>query len=535
MIINMKRLHFALIPIIVLLTACNLAVTTPVSVVIQPTRNYVNISQPPTLRPNPTATRLINVIPTNTVEAPPDTPEPTVSPFDCGVEAVGEHIQHEVVANIDYAGKTVQVSQEIQYRNDEQVALAEIVFAVEPNAYEGAFALESVALNGNEPFHSLDRNRLTVRLPVTLNPGCMARVQLQFALTVPRIGIGTTSFKGFFGYNERQLNLGHWLATPATRMNGEWLLHDAQSIGEQNVLEQSNWEVQLNVSGASRMVIAAPGIVEERGENQWHYTLNSARDFTISMSPNWVISENTSSRGTRIQVYHFGDTVRTVEGVQVNGASHALTIATQAFEQYESLFGIYPYQRFMVVQGDFPDGMEFSGLVFVSTNWFYSFEGGIQNYLSMITIHEVSHQWWYARVGNDSAYAPWLDEAFSTYSEYIYIEEYYPQLRDWWWSFRVAWLNPQGNVDGDVYQFESGRDYINAVYLRGVQMLHNIREDIGTEEFFDLLANYTQTSSGQVATPEDFWSLMTEEQLLATAETRASFLANPEIVLVEDE
>lgn len=531
MIICMKRLYFALIPIIVILTSCNLATTTPVPVVIQPTRNYVNISQPPTRIPNPTATRLINVIPTNTVEAPPDTPEPTVSPFDCGAEAVGEHIQHEVVANIDYGAKTAQVSQEISYRNDEQVALAEIVFAVEANAYEGAFSLESVALNSNEPFHTLDRNRLTVRLPITLNPGCVARVQLQFALTIPRIGTGATSFKGFFGYSERQLNLGHWLATPATRMNGEWLLHDAQRIGEQNVLEQSNWSVQLNVTGANSMVIAAPGIVEEIGENQWHYTFNSARDFPVSMSPNWVISENTSNRGTRIQVYHFGDTVRTVEDVQVNGASHALTIATQAFEQYESLFGAYPYQRFMVVQGDFPDGMEFSGLVFVSTNWFYSFEGGIQNYLSMITIHEVSHQWWYARVGNDSAVDPWLDEAFSTYSEYIYIEEYYPQFREWWWSFRIAWFNPQGNVDSDVYQFESGRDYINAVYLRGVQMLHNIREDIGTEEFFDLLANYTQTTSGQVATPEDFWSLMTEEQLLATAETRASFLANPDIVL----
>ena len=534
MIINMKRYYFALIPIIFILTSCNLAATTPVPVVVQPTRNYVNISQPPTNRPPPTATRLINSIPTASPEPFTDTPEPTVSPFDCGVELIGEHSQHEVVANVDYATKTIQVSQEVRYRNDEQVALAEIVFAVEPNAYEGAFALESIALNGVEPFHSLNRNRLTVRLPVTLNPGCVARVQLQFSLTIPRIGIGGASFKGFFGYSERQLNLGHWLPTPAPRFNEEWLLHDAQTIGEQNVLEQADWDVQLNVTGATTMIIAAPGTVEETGENQWHYVFNSARDFPVSMSPNWVISENTSTSGTVIQLYHFGDTIRTVEGNQVNGAAHALTIATQAFEQYESLFGAYPYDRFMVVQGDFPDGMEFSGLVYVSTNWFYSFEGGIQNYLSMITIHEVSHQWWYARVGNDAAYAPWLDEAFSTYSEYIYIEEYYPQLRDWWWSFRVAWFNPQGNVDSNVYQFETGRDYINAVYLRGVQMLHNLREDLGTEDFFNLLASYTVAADGQVATPELFWSLMTEEQLATTAETRAGFLANPDIAL-EDE
>lgn len=531
---RMNRLYFALIPIIFVLTSCNLAATTPVPVVVNPTLNYVNISQPATTIPEPTASRVINTIPTNTPELAPDTPEPTISPYSCGVAQEGEHIQHNVVANIDYAEKTVQVSQEIQYRNDEQVALAEIVLATEPHAYDGGFLLERIDLNGAEPFYTLDRNRLTVRLPVTLNPGCLATVQLEFRLTVPRIGIGAQSFKGFFGYSDRQLNLGHWLPTPATRYNESWLLHDAQSIGEQNVLEQADWDVQLNIMANSPIIVAAPGTTEERDDNQWRYILNSARDFTLSLSPDWVISERTTNRGTVIQVYHFGDTVRTVEENTVNGASHALTISTQAFEQYESLFGVYPYERFMVVQGDFPDGMEFTGLVFVSTNWFYSFDGGIQNYLSLITIHEVAHQWWYARVGNDAAYAPWLDEALATYSEYIYIEEYYPQFREWWWSFRVAWFNPQGNVDSDVYQFESARDYINAVYLRGVQMLHNLREDIGTEEFFDLLAAYAQAGDGQVATPELFWSLFTEEQLAVTQGTRDNFLRNPDILLEDN-
>lgn len=529
MIMPMKRLHFALILIIILLPACNLAATTPVPVVIPSTRSYVNIAQPATSVPNPTATRLIRSIPTQTPVLATNTSEPTVSPFMCGVDAVGELIQHNVIANVDYVQKTVQVSQEIHYRNDEQVALAEIVLAVEPNAYDGAFSLETIALNGDEPFYTLDRNRMTVRLPVTLNPGCVASIQLAFTLTIPRIGIGSGAFKGFFGYSERQLNLGHWLPTPAPRANETWLINNAQSIGEQNILEQSDWDVRINVSDSTNMVIAAAGSVEEIAENQWHYVLNSARDFTVSMSPNWVISQQTSTAGTSIEVYHFGDTIRSVESGTVNGASHAVNIATQAVEQFESLYGDYPYDRLLIVQGDFPDGMEFSSLVFVSTNWFYSFEGGIQNYLSLITIHEVSHQWWYARVGNDAANEPWLDEALATYSEYVYIEEYYPTLRDWWWSFRVAWLNPQGDVDSDVYQFETGREYINAVYLRGAQMLHNLREDIGTEEFFELLSAYSEAGNGTVARPELFWSLMTDEQLALTQATREDFLGNPNV------
>jgi aminopeptidase N len=207
-----------------------------------------------------------------------------------------------------------------------------------------------------------------------------------------------------------------------------------------------------------------------------------------------------------------------------------LSAATLATEQYASLFGMPPNNRIVIVQGDFPDGMEFSGLAYVSTNWFYAFDGGVQNFLTMITVHEVAHQWWYAKVGNDAAYDPWLDEALSTYSEYIYVEEFYPQFREWWWSFRVAWYNPQGDVDSDVYEFDSGRGYINAVYLRGVQMLHNIREDIGTEEFFDLLAAYAQAGDGQIATPELFWSLLTPEQMEATAATREEFLREPDVI-----
>ncbi|MGJ3238523.1 MAG: M1 family metallopeptidase [Anaerolineae bacterium] len=529
----MIRRYWLYPSLLFILSACNLAMATPVPVVVQPTRAYVNISQPTSALIEPTATRAIQSIPTQTPLIPIATPEAQATVFACGLDESSEHIQHQVVATVDYADKRIQVAQSIRYRNDEQVGLEEIVLAVEPNAYEGAFALTQIMLNSDEPFHTLNRNRLTVRLPSPLNPGCAVTVQLTFELTIPRIGIGASSFKGFFGYSERQINLGHWLPTPATRLNGTWVLHDVQAIGEQNVLEQADWDVMLTVNNANQIRIAAPGSVEVRDENQWHYQMNSARDFPMSLSPSWQLSEATTRDGTRIEIYHFGDTIRSVSGNTVNGANHALTISVQAFEQYESLFGDYPYERFLVVQGDFPDGMEFSGLVFISTNWFYSFEGGIQNYLSLITIHEVSHQWWYARIGNDAAYAPWLDEALATYSEYVYIEEYYPQFRDWWWSFRVAWFNPQGAVDSDVYQFESPRDYINAVYLRGVQMLHNLRENIGTEAFFELLAAYAQAGDGQVATPDLFWSLFTPEQLDVTRGTRDAFLRNPIETLVD--
>jgi len=228
-------------------------------------------------------------------------------------------------------------------------------------------------------------------------------------------------------------------------------------------------------------------------------------------------------------MYAFPDAVQSVNGVLVDGAQHALAEGVRAFEQFESLFGRYPHQRLLIVQGDFPDGMEFSGLVFVSTTWFYSFAGGVRNYLTIITVHEVAHQWWYVQVGNNAALVPWLDEALSTYSEYIYYEEFYPDERNWWWSARVGYYNPQGLVDSTVYEFTTVREYINAVYLRGVQMLHRLREDIGTDAFFELLAEYADRANGRIATSETFWELLSPEQWQLTAQTREQFLRDPDL------
>ncbi len=514
------------------LAACNLSEATPVAVV-PPTSAYLSIAQVTTTVPEPTPTRLIHAVPSATAAAPTQTAEPTESPYTCGIDLTETaHIQHRVTAAIDYAAKTAQVAQEITYANRTEVAFSDLVLDVQANAWDGAFTLERIARAGAATTFALNANELTIPLPAPLNPGCSVTIQLEYSINVPQMGIGLSSFKGYFGYNERQINLALWLATPAVRLNNSWLIHEPQPIGEQTVLEQADWDVTLTVENAPETLqIAAPGQAEDLGDNRWRYMLRNARDFSLSLGAGYRVIAQTAPDGTRVEVVHFGDVVRTLDnGSTVNGATHALEVAVEAVEQYSSLFGPYPYERLLIVQGDFPDGMEFSGLVFVSTNWFYTFEGGVQNYLTLITVHEVSHQWWYARVGNDAAYAPWLDEALATYSEYIWYEEFHPDLKNWWWSFRVAWYNPQGDVDSNVYEYETARDYINAVYLRGVQMLHNLREDIGTQEFFDLLAAYAQAGDGAVATPELFWSLFTPEQLAATSGTRASFLREPDVL-----
>ena len=83
---------------------------------------------------------------------------------------------------------------------------------------------------------------------------------------------------------------------------------------------------------------------------------------------------------------------------------------------------------------------------------------------------------------------------------------------------------PQGKVDSEVYEFATAREYINAVYLRGVQMLHNLRVDIGDEAFFQLLRAYLAAGDGQIAEPTLFWRQLPPEQRDLTLATRTEYL-----------
>ncbi len=425
--------------------------------------------------------------------------------------------RHQIVADIDYAAHMVQVEQYSTVVNPLDHDMDTLVFNIEANRWGGdTFSGLEVTLNNETADYHLEGKRLTLALPEALEPGCAIPVTLNFRLAVPRVGARFLASKGFFGFTDRQLNLGHWLPTVAVYDGDDWVTRTPSLIGEQDIAHLADWEVSLNVMNApDSLVVAAPGLGTQISRTSWRFIHHRAREFSVSLSDAFIVTQRDLDTGVTLELYVFADNAASV---------HALDVAEKSFAMYTDLFGDYLYDRVVVVEGDFPDGMEFAGMVFVSTSWFTSYTGDPASYLTLITAHELAHQWWYARVGNDPAMYPWLDESLATYSEYIYLEEYYPELKDWWWWFRVEQYYPQGFVDSNIYAYSSIREYINASYLRGAQMMHSLRQDIGTDDFFQLLADYAAAGSGKVVVPSLFWSLLTDEQRILTEETRKLYL-----------
>ncbi len=486
------------------------------------------------LLPTATTVRVVpaTVVPTvnRTVgQVPTLTPGPTITAApleDCRRTAGISGTQHIVTANLNYAQRALLVQQTLRYINRTNDPLNQIVMSVEANQWPGAFRLNDLIVEMEPAGYDLTGRRLVVELPQVLEPGCGLELRLNFQLTVPQIGEGIAGYRGFLGHSPRQINLGNWLPVIAPRLDGEWAFREAVLIGEQTVLDMADWDVTINVSsGPDALEIAGPGEVTRTGERTWQFIVHHARDFTLSLSEEFRVSRAETASGIVVELYAFDDAqVTTDTGVVVDSAAHALDVAVKSLAMFEDLYGPYEQRRLAVVEGDFPDGMEFSGLVFVSRDWFTRFTGDPAAYLTIITVHEVAHQWWYAAVGSDQALTPWLDEALATYSEVVFIEEYYPDLKDWWWDWRVNNYAPSGFVDSSVYQFSSIREYINTVYLLGARMLDDLRTDLGTDVFFEVLRRYYESGRGRVVSSSVFWSALTPEEQAATLLTRQRYL-----------
>jgi hypothetical protein len=355
-----------------------------------------------TSTPTPTPTRTIQTttVPTLQRDAHPVAtalPEATNVPsaIVCPAEADVPTTRYTITADMDYSKRALEVEQQVEYVNRAAQSMDQLVLIIRPNSLPDVFKLESVELASSQATYHLTGQRLGVELPEALNPDCSIIFSVSFRINIPDMDTdGVDAYKGYLGHSYRQTNLGHWLPTMAVRQGDDWLVHDEIPIGEQDVLDDANWDVTLNIPDASdKLKVAAPGNVETNKSRQWHYLLPNARDFSLSMSEDYTVSTTKTDNGVTVELYTFDDAMILTDGGAINSPAFALDVAGKALSMYSDLYGEYPYKRMVIVQGDFPDGMEFSGLVFVGGEYFRAF-GGPTSYLMLITVHQLAHQRW---------------------------------------------------------------------------------------------------------------------------------------------
>jgi len=403
--------------------------------------------------------------------------------------------QYKLDLTLDYYSKFGNVTENILYTNRTDTTMDEILLLVPPRDFANAYHQQGLTGDRVASFRE-DGVRTYVKLDPPLAPLESTNLNIIFRLVPP-------AHEGVFGQTNRQLNLSDWypLIPPYNPETG-WIAynritdHNNIIIGEYVVQETADFEVSLTLINQPELieVAASAPAVEVNGVR--HYSLPTARAFAFSISDSYFEHEIVHN-GTRIRTYLFMNHRDKAEAI--------CEIARQALALYEELFYPYPREMISIVAGDFLHNMEMDGMFMLSHKVIDFHKSGERNNLTILTAHELLHQWFYSLIGNNSFKEPWLDEAMATYAEALYFERYHPESVDWWWRNRVTEYSPSGYVNSNISEIGDYESYRGAVYLNGALFFRDLRNTVGDEAFFAALKEYAIVNTWKIANRDDFF------------------------------
>ena len=485
---------------ILISTACASPTPTPL-----PTEIVAPVATLPSSTPTPLPTE------TATTTLTP-TPQPSLA-----------RPQYDLDLRLNFTTKIATVDQTIAYPNGTGETLNNLVFAVEPNLWSGGFKMNLLSIEKQPVInYVLDGQKLDMSLPWPLPPGEIVTIHLSYELVLPEMLAYSNPEDvrpQIYGYSERQTNLVDWYPFVVPYEPGKgWMLYNPWYYGEHLVYDLADFNVLITFTDGSVPPIAASGAEVESGKSgSRRFVLEAGRSFALSMSLYYKVA---SEQVGEVTVYSYYFAFFEVAG------NALLQTTVEALQVFDEKFGPYRHKTLTAVQGDFNDGMEFSGFYFISRDILNLYRGDPKDYLVIIGAHETAHQWWFDSVGNNQATEPWLDEALATYSERIYYETVHPDLVKWWWDYRYFVFREPGFVDTPIYDGGGLRPYRDKVYFTGARFLEDLRTRVGEEIFFAFLKDYYTQFEGRRATTADFFRVWRENSSADISDLMTKYFKN---------
>lgn len=352
-----------------------------------------------------------------------------------------------------------------------------------PNGFSpGSIDILSVQVEGQDAEYTLSgqqKHVLEVTLPRSVEPGQHICLTISYELTIPNC-------YGRFGYGQNTMSLVNCTPVLAVYDYNGWHDYPFYPIGDLFYTEVADYEASIVMPTGYEL--AATGLVSARWRGNtttWQVNAPARRDFGLVVSWNFHTLEKTTESGVTVRSYY-------LPGNQQAGQT-ALDTACQALTYYEQRFGIYPYGAFSVVQTDFfIGGMEYPGLVLIDGDMYAQ---GMESELKMVVAHETAHMWWYAVVGSDQVYEPWLDEALTDYSTRQFIEAFGSEeerldQRELVEAMKQFRLSEVCGVNLPVMAYEDGLHYSSWVYYRGADVMEELEDKLGSAAFDKSLRAY---------------------------------------------
>lgn len=393
--------------------------------------------------------------------------------------------------------------EEVLYTNTEAVPLDELALHLYPNLLGGEMDVVSVRINGTQvtPQYGEAGGWMTVPTGASLAAGASLVLRIEFSVRVPQeleLNYGVlASTSGVLAY-------AHGYPMIAVYDDEGWNVALPAPYGDLTYADAALFLVR--VSTPDGVVVCASGSEvdhsQEGGRQVRTFAIGPARDFYLAASRDFSVQERTAGP-TSVRVCALPESEASIGKV--------LDVAVRSLELFGRSYAPYPYTELdIVTTPNLALGIEYPGAFALNHRLLTpgeDFRSAPESVLLESTVaHEVAHEWFYNRVGNDQLDDPWLDEALAQYATLQYYQDTYGARGGE--GMLEAFYGRWERVDRaaipiglPVAEYPEGA-YGAIVYGRGPLFFVALEEAMGAAAFEAFLREYTAAFSWKVATPE---------------------------------
>jgi hypothetical protein len=407
---------------------------------------------------------------------------------------------------LDFVGHRIQVQQAVDVVNPGPDRWDSLTFQLPAAVQTPAFIFSGITIsqagtqvNAN---YALKGYSLRVVVPGGLPPGAGTSVSFEYGLDAQADALSTRPPDGNVGYSGHILQLVNWYPILAVYQPGlGWLMPASDTTGplpgDPIYTEAAAYEV--TVTAPTNITVVSGGLVNGDNQGHWKFALKNARTIALAASDDFASLAQVQG-GTRVTAYFLRE--------HGEAGKAALNAAVQSLALFTDRFGAYPYPDLAVAEDAYLGSVTASGLVLHSGQGFADYDGKPDSLLIATLPQAMSRLWWGQIVEGDAYNQPWLNEALPMYSEYLFIESFYPDLKTWYWDSRINYWKPSGLLGRRVDEFKDTEDYLRNLLRRGAQFVHGLRQAIGDDAFFSFLADFYRNSAYRTVNAADFFNAL---------------------------
>ncbi len=347
--------------------------------------------------------------------------------------------------------------------------------------------------------HSFQRNGqlFTIFLPQALARGDTLSISVSYS--------GRPANDGFGGYLQNDgfvFTVGEGIYTQPPSMTRYWL--PCKDVPWDKAL------VTLRITVPESFYAAAIGVlqaVEEdtaNGHKTFHYVENypvASYLIAFAVAP-YILHRDfySSSPGDTLPLIYYV-TEALAEPAQIDFAT-----VPQMLAVFEARFGPYPFEQYAMALAPMQGAMEHQTMTTFSS---YLITGDRR--YEAIVAHELAHQWWGDWVTLSDWSEIWLNEGFASYSEIIYLETKWNsrQIQAYLRQKAEAYFR-EAERQGDFTVINPEFMWGATVYEKGAWVLHMLRNQVGEENFWEILGRYGRRHAYGNANVEEFVAVVNE-------------------------